>query len=149
MILFLNTAILALTLISPFVAVYAVRFIKKGNIQKHIKIQKILFWTCMLALVALETQIRMTGGSGSIVKQSSYYGTTIFKVILISHIIGAVLTYIIWGVSLFITSYKYRTNKSLSPKFSKTHKKLGYFIIFGLFYTAITALIVYIMTFVS
>jgi putative membrane protein len=145
--LLLNTAILVVTLLSPFVAVYAVKFILKGEIKKHQRLQKILFWTCMTAVVVLEMQIRASGGSGSLIKHSSYYGTDIFKYILTAHIIGAVLTYIIWAITILLSSIKFKQKYHLPGSFSKTHRNLGYITIVGLFYTAITALIVYIMTF--
>lgn|SRR5690554_484660 len=145
--LFLNTAILLVTLASPLIAIYAVSYIAKGEIKKHLKLQKILFWTCMTAVVILEMQIRASGGSGSLTKNSSYYGTQLFKVILFAHIIGAVLTYIIWAITIFLSSRRYKQKQRLPGKFSNIHRKLGYVTIVGLFYTAITALIVYVMTF--
>lgn len=148
MIFALNTAIMLLTLISPFVAIYAVSFIRKGEFAKHAKIQKVLFITCMIALVILETQIRLMGGSGSIVQQSQYYGTPTFKIILFAHIIGAVLTYAIWAILLFITHLKYKKQKRLPQKFTRLHRILGMITIIGLLYTAITALAVYILTFI-
>ncbi|MCO5259827.1 MAG: DUF420 domain-containing protein [Crocinitomicaceae bacterium] len=148
MIFVLNTVILFLTLISPFVEVYAVKFVKNGELAKHAKIQKTLFLVCMTALVVLEMQIRVAGGSGSIVKHSEYYGTPIFKGILIAHIIGAVLTYLIWAILVLISSFKFRKKHRFEGNFGKTHKKLGMITIIGLFYTAITALIVYLLTFI-
>ncbi|HRO76013.1 MAG TPA: DUF420 domain-containing protein [Crocinitomicaceae bacterium] len=148
MIFILNTAIMLLTLVSPLIAIYAVSYIKKGNVAKHVKIHKILFATCMVALVLLETQIRFSGGSGSIVKHSEYYGTPTFKIILVAHIIGAVLTYLIWAVTIVTTNLKFKRNKRLEKGFSKTHRILGITTIIGLLYTAITALLVYLMTFI-
>jgi putative membrane protein len=147
-VLLLNTAILALTLVSPFIALYAVKFIKKGALAKHQLWQRSLFIVCMIALIVLEMQIRYSGGSGSIVKHSSYYGTTLFKTILFAHIIGAVLTYIIWGYLVIISTIKARKKECLPGNFSKTHRLLGKLTIFGLFYTAATALYVYLTTFI-
>ncbi|MBW7867853.1 MAG: DUF420 domain-containing protein [Brumimicrobium sp.] len=148
MALFIQTLILLLTLVSPFIAVYAVSFAKKGNYKKHIIIQKMLFLVCMAALVVLEIQIRLAGGSGSIAKNGTYYHTTFFKIILIAHIIGAVLTYIVWTLIFIISSFMHAKKGKLPGDFSKTHKLFGKITIFGLFYTAITALIVYMLTFV-
>jgi uncharacterized membrane protein YozB (DUF420 family) len=148
MLFLLNTAIFALTLISPFVALYAVSFIKKGMIQKHQKIQKILFWTCLIALLLLETQIRLSGGSGSLMKNSPYYGTSLLKITLIVHIVGAVLTYIIWAITLFVTNRKFKNPTEFHAKFSKNHRILGKITVIGLFYTALSSIPVYLMTFV-
>lgn len=148
MVLALNTAVLLLTLISPFVAFYAISFIKKGDLAKHAKIHKILFVSCMIALVFLEMQIRLSGGSGSIVKHSEYYNTSFFKNVLFYHIIGAVLTYLIWAITIIATSLAFKKNNRLNSRFSKTHRFLGKVTFFGLIYTAVTALAVYLMTFI-
>lgn len=143
----INTAVLLLTLISPFISLYAVSFIKKGDARKHIQIQKRLYAACIVALLTLEGLIRYSGGSGSLVANGSYAETYIFKFILPAHIIGAVLTYILWTF-LLIVSIRYYKNNRLPGAFSKTHKKLGKITIIGLSYTAITALIVYMLTFI-
>lgn len=134
--------ILILSLLAPFIALYAVSFIKKKDYPTHIKIQKRLFWTCVIAVLILEIQIRVAGGSGSLVSNSAYTGTPFFKSLLTAHIIGAVLTYIIWGITIFTSNKKWKKRKTLPGSFSITHKRLGIITIIGLFYTAITALMV-------
>ncbi len=138
---------LTLSMLAPFISLYAVSLIKKKNISKHIKIQKRLFWICVAAVLILEIQIRLAGGSGSLVANSDYTGTIFFKSILIAHIIGAVSTYIIWGFTIYGANKNLKNKLTLTGKYSITHKKLGYITIFGLFYTAITAWIVCTMAF--
>lgn len=133
---------LTLSILAPFILLYAVSLIKKKKYKTHIKIQKWLFWTCITAVVVFELQIRLSGGSGSLVADSEYAGTTFFKSILIAHIIGAVLTYIVWGITVYISNRKWKKGQILPGGFSATHKRLGYITVIGLFYTAITALIV-------
>lgn len=138
------TSVQGLSLIAPFIALYAVNAAKQNNYEKHKKTQKSLFAICIFGVLLLELQIRLSGGSGSLVKDSPYLHTTFFEILLISHIIGAVLTYIIWGILLFKSNNK--NKKGLLPgKFTNTHKKFGIITIIGLFYTAITSLIVFIM----
>ena len=136
------------TLVAPFFALRAVSLAKKKNYIKHIQIQKNTFWACIAAVLVLEGLIRFGGGSGSLVKDSSYLHTAFFKYTLIFHIIGAVLTYFIWGISLFLANKKHKKRKTLPGQFSTIHRTLGYITIVGLFYTAITALMVYMMAFV-
>ena len=138
------TSVQGLTLIAPFVALYAVKAVRHNNYEKHQKVQKILFYVCILAVLLLELQIRLSGGSGSLVQDSPYLHTTFFEVVLTSHIIGAIITYIIWGILLFRSNNKYK-KRVLPGVFSKAHKKIGILTIVGLFYTAITSLIVFIM----
>lgn len=133
---------LMLSISAPFISLYAISLIKLKDYTTHIKIQKRLFWTCVMAVVILEIQIRVSGGSGSLVSNSEYTDTPFFKSLLIAHIIGAVLTYIVWGISIFTSNKKWKKRKILPGSFSINHKRLGYFIIVGLFYTAITAFLV-------
>ncbi len=133
---------LILSILAPFISLYAISLIKKKQYKKHVKIQKRLFWVCIMAVVVLELQIRFSGGSGSLIADSEYAGTTFFKAILIAHIIGAVLTYLIWGISVYMSSKKWKAGTLLSGGFSAAHKTLGYITVVGLFYTAITAFVV-------
>lgn len=142
--IFIMTAVLLLTLFSPFGVYYGVQQAKKNEYKTHRKIQNIIYFFCVLGVLALEVLIRYSGGSGSLVSGSNYYGTNFFTITLVSHIIVAVLTYLLWTILIIISNLKFR--KSLPGKFSKTHKKLGYIIFGGLVYTAITALVVYLMS---
>jgi uncharacterized membrane protein YozB (DUF420 family) len=135
-----------LSIIAPFIALYAVSIAKKKKYIQHLKVQKKLFVVCVIGVIILEVQIKLSGGSGSLVEMSPYLSTTFFKVVLISHIIGSILTYIIWGILLFKSNKKHK--KELLPGgFSKSHKKMGYITIIGLFYISITSLIILIMMF--
>lgn len=144
---FIVLAMLALSVVAPFVSLYAVSFIKKGDFETHAKIQKLLFWVCVTGVVILEVQIRVAGGSGSLVANSEYTGTVFFKAILVAHIIGAVLTYVVWAATVFLSGKKWKSREALPGAFSATHRRLGYFTIAGLFYTAITALVVCALAF--
>lgn len=144
---FIIVGMLTLSILAPFISLYAVSFIKKRDFETHMKIQKRLFWTCIIAVVILEVQIRVSGGSGSLVSNSKYTGTLFFNSLLIAHIIGAVITYIFWGITVFSANKNLKKKKTLPGKYSTVHKKLGYGTIIGLFYTAITAAIVCTMAF--
>jgi len=134
-----------LSLLAPFIALYAVSLARQKKYELHQKIQKTLFFTCVLGVVILEVHIRLSGGSGSLVENCPYVDTLFFKIILIAHITGAVFTYICWAITIFWSNKKFR--KVLPGNFSKIHKKLGYITIIGLFYTGITSLIVVTMAF--
>lgn len=145
--LIIIVSILILTLLAPFIALYAVSFIKKKDYVKHIKIQKQLFWICIAGVLLLELQIRLSGGSGSLVVNSTYVDSAFFKFILKAHILGAIITYVFWAINIFWSTNKYLKKLTLPGFSSKTHKFLGMLTILGLFYTAVTALIVCIMAF--
>ena len=138
------TVVLLLTFFSPFAVYYGVKLAKRRNYKAHRKIQNSIFIICVIGVLALEGLIRFAGGSGSLASESSYYTTTFFKIILYSHIIVAVLSYLIWAILIVLSNAKYQ--KSLPGGFSKFHKTTGYLLLIGLTYTAITAVAVYAMT---
>lgn len=137
---------LTLSIFTPFVALYAVKLAKEKKYAQHIKIQRNLFYTCVTGVILLELTIRLSGGSGSLVESSPYIATSFFKNLLWAHITGAVLTYIVWAFTIF-KSGKQNKKSNLPGKFTITHRKLGYFVIIGLFYTGITAFIVCAMAY--
>lgn len=145
--LFIVVGMLILSIAAPFISLYAVSQIKKKNIDVHVKIQRRLFRTCIVALIILEIQIRVSGGSGSLVANSKYTGTLFFNSLLIAHIIGAVITYIFCGITVFMANKNLKKQKTLPGKYSIVYQKLGYGAIIGLFYTAISAAIVCTMAF--
>ncbi|WP_310993735.1 DUF420 domain-containing protein [Aequorivita marina] len=138
------TAVLLLTLFSPFGIYYGVSLAKKKEYKTHRKIQNTIFLICVLGVLALEVLIRYSGGSGSLASKSDYHGSSFFTITLVSHIIVAVLTYLLWTILIILSNRKFQ--KNLPGKFSKTHKRLAYIVFGGLIYTAITALVVYLMT---
>lgn len=138
------TSVLVLTLFAPFGVYYGVKLARKKDFNAHRKIQTITFILFGLGVLALEILIRYSGGSGSLASNSNYYGTLFFTITLVSHIIVAVLTYLVWTILIIASSRKYQ--KTLPGKFSKIHKKIGLIIFGGLIYTALTALVIYLMT---
>lgn len=138
------TAVLLLTLFSPFGVYYGVKVAIRKDFKTHRKIQNIIFTICVIGVLALEGLISSEGGSGSLASKSNFYNTSFFKITLFSHIIVAILTYLIWTVLIIISNLRF--NKSLPGKLSRVHKVLGYTIFSGLTYTAASALAVYVMT---
>lgn len=138
------TGVLAVTLVAPIFSYFAIKKARQKDFKTHKKIQMTVFIVCLAAVLVLELYIRFSGGSGSMFKNSSHAGTTLFKTILIIHIIGAVLTYILWTFLIIKSGRKFQ--KNLPGRFSATHKKLGMLVFIGLVYTGVTALVVYLMT---
>lgn len=138
------TAVLLLTLFSPFGVYYGVKMARKKEYTTHRKIQNIIFVICVIGVLSLEGLIRSHGGSGSLASRSDYYDKAYFKIILFSHIIIAILSYLIWATLIIVSNLSYR--KSLPGKLSKFHKKIGMVIFGGLIYVAVTALAIYLMT---
>lgn len=133
-----------ITFFSPFGVYYGMKLARERQYQKHRKIQNSIFILCITGLLALETLIRFSGGSGSLASESDYYHTGFFKITLTSHIIVAVLTYLLWTVLVLVSNRKFR--KSLPGKLSGFHRGMGFVVLTGLVYTAVSALAVYLMT---
>jgi|SRR5690625_164294 len=142
--IFIMTAVLLLTLFAPFGVFYGIKIARKKDYQFHKKIQNIIFFLCVIGVLTLEVLIRYSGGSGSLASRSNYYGQSLFTFTLVSHILVAVLTYLVWTIIIIMSNRKFR--KSLPGKFTKSHKIFGYIIFGGLIYTAISALLIYLMT---
>ena len=138
------TTVLIVTLVAPVFSYYAIKKARQKDFKTHKKIQTIVYAFCIAAVLVLELLIRFSGGSGSMFKDSSHVDNPVFKTILIAHIIGAVLTYIVWTFLIIKSRLKFQ--KTLPGKFSVTHKSLGIIVFIGLVYTGVTALIVYLMT---
>lgn len=136
--------VMALTLAVPFLVFKGVKFAKNKDYITHRKWQNWIFIISMLGLFGLEGLIQSSGGSGSIASQSSYYDTSYFKPILFAHILGAMLTYLLWTIQIIVSNISFK--KSLPGKSGKMHKALGMITFLGLVYTAVTALIVYVLT---
>ncbi len=141
----LVVSIQILFLIVPFVVLYAVSLAKKKEYKAHRRIQNVLYLISLIAVLVLEVNIRMSGGSGSLVADSPYVQTAFFKGIFISHIIGAIITFTLWTISIIISNRRF--NKRLPGNFSLNHKKIGYFIFFGLVFNAVSSLIVSTLAF--
>ena len=138
------TGVLAVTLVAPIFSYLAIKKARQKDFKTHKKIQTIVFIFCLAAVIVLELYIRFSGGSGSMFKNSSHAGTIIFKTILTAHIIGAVLTYILWTFLIIKSSRQF--HKNLPGGFSLMHKRLGIAVFSGLVYTGVTAFVVYLMT---
>lgn len=135
------------TLLSAPAATYTVKLARQGRVELHQRLQTLLLTICYTAVIALEIRIRMAGGSGGLMKGSVYAGSGILRTVATAHIAGAVATYAIWGWLLFTSRRAFR--KTLPGSFSKAHKRWGWTVLLGLWFTALSATAVYWMVFVA
>jgi len=144
MTIFIMTAVMLLTLFSPFGVYYGIRLARNKDYISHRRIQNIIFTIGVVGVLALEILIRYSGGSGSLASNSKYYDSKFFTITWVSHIVVAILTYLLWTVLIVLSNSKFR--KNLPGKLSEIHKKLGKVIFGGLIYPAVSALAVYLMS---
>lgn len=139
--------VLMFNCVAPVWAYVTARMARRGDLDRHRKLQAALCAMGFIALFSLEGSIRLHGGSGSLIAGSPYAGTTLLKVVFLLHIGPAVLTYLAW---VWLTIKSWRTYKSGLPgAFSKTHKRVAWLVIIGLVWTAISALFVYYFGFTA
>jgi len=135
------------TLAAPVVCFLSVRAVRRKQYRKHYRMQTALLAVCVLAVLALETHIRIAGGSGSLVAGSPYAGSPLFRGVAAVHIGGAVLTYVAWIWLVLVSRRAF--GRTLPGAFSSTHKRVGWGVISGLSFTAVSATCVYYLGFVA
>ena len=134
------------TLLAPFVAFLSLRLVRKGRHEAHKRAQTGLLTVCVLAVVALEIRIRVAGGSATLLEGSPYAGSDLMRVVAAVHILGAVVTYLVWCWLVFSSR---RAHRSILPgPFSRKHKMAGKIVIAGLSFTTLSATAVYTFAFV-
>src|SRR5262245_263800 len=134
------------TVVAPMVALLAVRKVREGRQEAHRRIQTVLLAGCVLTVGALETRIRLAGGSGILLRGSPYAGSGMLRAVFLTHVAVAVATYAAW-VWLVLASRR-RHRAILPGAFSPAHRRLGWLVIAGLGFTTASATAVYIMAFV-
>lgn len=140
-------AVLMVNCIAPFWAWAAARIARAGRHERHRTLQIALCALAFIALFSLEGSIRINGGSGTLVAASPYAGTTALKIAFLLHIGPAVATYLVW---LWLTVKSVRTfRRELPGSFGRTHVKVGWAVMVGLVWTALSALAVYWLGFVA
>ncbi len=137
---------LLITLLAPVVALWSLRFVRRRDHRAHRRTQGWLIASAITAVLALEVQIRLAGGSGALLHGSSFAGTALIRSVTGAHIAGAILTYAAW-IWLFTISYR-RSTQLLPGRFSRVHRRAGWVVIFGLHFTALSAAAVYLLGFV-
>jgi putative membrane protein len=134
------------TLLAPMVVLGSLRLARNGRHDAHRRIQIGLLVVCVLAVLTLELCIRLAGGSGAFLSQSSYAPPRLARALLAVHIAGAVATYAMWGWLAFASQRRFR--ESLPGSFSRRHRRAGKLVFAGLSFTAISAAAMYSLAFV-
>ena len=134
------------TLLTPGVLLFAFRLAKQRRLRAHRNLQTALLCVLLTAVVLFETEIRLSGGSGSLMKGSSWAGTGLLRGVLLAHVLANVVTFITWLV-LVIRSWR-RFEVDLPGAFASAHKRLGLFVFGGTVFGALSAVVMYVLGFV-
>ena len=131
------------SLLAPVIAWYSFRLPR----ERHRVVQLVLLCTAWLAVLVLETRIRLEGGSGSFIAQAPVELRRIGRIVLGVHITGAVLSYAVW-TGLAVVSWR-RFRARLPGDFSRRHRFLGRAVFYGLCFDAVSAAAMYFIVFVA
>jgi putative membrane protein len=137
---------LVATLLAPLVVLVSLRLVRAGRHQAHRRTQIGLLLVCVASVLALETSIRLAGGSGAFLAQSAVDRPALLRAVLLVHIAGAVATYAAW-TWLAVASHR-RFGAALPGSFSRRHRRSGRLVFGGLCFTALSAAAVYGLVFV-
>lgn len=142
----LMDVIFVATLATPFILVWAIGLAKKGQHRKHRVVQVALLSVLLVAVVLFETEIRLSGGSGSLMKGSSYAGTWWLRGVTLAHVLANVVTFIVWLVLVIRSGRRFGTE--LPGDFTPAHRKAGRFVFAGTVFGALSAIVMYVLGFV-
>lgn len=134
------------TMATPFVLAYAIRLARAGKHRQHRALQTGLLSVLLVAVVLFELDVRLSGGSGSLMRGSSYAGTGQLKALVLAHVGGNVVTFFAW-LYLVVASWR-RFETALPGGFSARHRRLGRWVFAGTLYGAVTAVAMYTVGFV-
>jgi putative membrane protein len=130
----------------PLLLFVSVRFAVKGEIKKHLNSQLTVFVMTLVMIVVFEVGMRMAGGFGEYMKESSI-SYNYFITFLIVHIIVALATVNLWSYQI-ISSVKAYKKGTLTGETAQRHKKIAKFLMLGIGVTLIQAASIYYFMFV-
>ena len=122
----------------PLLVAGAIFLAQRKKYKLHSIIQSIIFFISVIVLIYFEYGVRVGGGFNGFMEGSGVSHNYAFVVLLL-HIAIAVLTVVIWAMSLF------RAKKYLQKG---THKIVGYITFVGITLTSLTGMWVYLILFV-
>lgn len=130
----------------PFLLFFSVRFAVKGEIKKHLNSQLAVFVMTLVMIVVFEVGMRMAGGFGEYMKESSI-SYNYFITFLIVHIIVAIATVNLWSYQI-IASVKAYKKGTLTGETAQRHRKIAKFLMLGIAVTLIQAASIYYFMFI-
>jgi len=130
----------------PFLIFGAIGLAKKRNYQAHESVQKLLFIVTVIVVAFFEYGVRVAGGYKNLMEGSSV-GHNYFIYVLIFHIIIAVVTLVLWVMTL-VFAKRYKKQHTLPGLYSRSHKKDGQRTFIGIILTMLTGGWVYALLFV-
>lgn len=130
----------------PLIMPLGFRLAQQGRHLAHRNAQITFLLVMTAAVLALEIDIRLRGGSGALAGQAVAIPRLAARLLLAVHLLIAVSTWIGWIVFAVRSARRFRS--SLPGDFSPAHRRWGRRIWIGVALTAATGTLLYISTFV-
>jgi uncharacterized membrane protein YozB (DUF420 family) len=129
---------------APFVMTYALRLVALRRRRAHRNLQAGLLLAAVVATLLLEGSIRFGDGAAAFAL-SAYYGTATMYWTFAVHLAVAVPTFVSWCI-LTVLSWR-RFSRVLPGPFSSRHRRWGQLTYAGLWFTCITGVGLYVMSY--
>ena len=130
----------------PLLIFGAIGLAKKRNYRAHESVQKLLFIITVVVVAFFEYGVRVAGGYKNLMEGSSV-GHNYLIYVLIFHIIIAVVTLVLWVMTL-VYAKRYKKQRTLPGLYGRVHKKDGQRTFIGIILTMLTGGWVYALLFV-
>jgi putative membrane protein len=131
----------------PFLILGAISLASRKFYNMHATVQKTLFVVSVIVVAYFEYGVRNVGGFDAFMEGSSTPKGYAFWV-LIFHISIAVITLVLWIITL-LRAKRYRRVNALPGMYSFSHKKAGIRTFIGILMTSVTGIWVYYILFVN
>lgn len=130
----------------PFLVGYAIYLAVKGQHRAHFKWQATLFLITMVMVVVFEAGVRFDGGFNDFMQGSelSYGGVLSY---LIVHIIIALITVVVWGLTIYKSMKVYVKDGPTAPYFAQ-HRQKARWLYLGIVVTSLMGCSMYPILFV-
>ncbi len=126
--------------------VFSIRAAREGRIQTHKRIQCALAIIFGIAVLALEVDIRLAGGTAALVRGGAYEGTTLLAVTLYGHLAIAALNALLW-IALPLISLARARKGHLPGDFSQAHRRAGRLAAITFVATSLSGVFLYLIAF--
>ena len=138
--LFMDEVVVVVAML-PFLVVFAISQVKKGNIKLHINLQILLFIVGILFVGYFEYGARVMGGFSHVLAKSILNHTFLYA-FLAFHVLIALITTFLWVYTIY---FGVRFYKKISPKsFRYSHVKIAKPTFLGIALTSVTGVLLYI-----
>lgn len=137
---------LSLFILLPMMMPLGFRLAQGGRLQLHRTVQAAFLLTMTIAVLALELDIRLKGGTGALAGSAVAAPRLVIRALFLVHLLIAVTTWVTW-IGLVATSWR-RFGSTLPGPFSSAHMRWGKRVWLGVSATAATGTLLYIAVFV-